>query len=163
MHTVVEKSNLLETVLSYQNVSVIKRISKDMSCSFQEAKEIFDDTKLFLYLCGKYSDSFTPSPRIDEGWHAFILHTKDYFDFCMNYFQKFIHHYPASGDVNIEKSRLQVKNTLNTAYLEFETLSSNWDYCKQSNLTFALEYFDCSNACNNVGCDSCSGNSSCNS
>jgi len=37
----------------------------------------------------------------DEFWHTFLMHTKDYQDFCNRHFGKFIHHIP--GDPMIEK------------------------------------------------------------
>jgi len=29
---------------------------------------------------------------LDELWHAFILHTRDYFDFSLRYFGDYFHH-----------------------------------------------------------------------
>jgi len=32
--------------------------------------------------------------EIDEIWHEFILHTKDYSEFCQRYFGEYVHHQP---------------------------------------------------------------------
>lgn len=37
------------------------------------------------------------SPRIDEVWHAFILFTREYADFCQAVFGEFIHHVPRTS------------------------------------------------------------------
>ncbi len=69
--------------------------------SYPEAKEIFDETKKFLELAVEVQDNeginlFIDRPLfiIDEMWHTFILHTKQYIDFCFKNFSKFIHHRP---------------------------------------------------------------------
>ena len=38
--------------------------------------------------------TLSPSPEVDAFWHAFILHTKDYIDFCQRHFGHYIHHEP---------------------------------------------------------------------
>ncbi|MEL6868036.1 MAG: hypothetical protein AAFP19_26670 [Bacteroidota bacterium] len=53
--------------------------------------------KKFLFLAAKHGDSqriFTHEALfiIDEMWHTFILFTKEYHDFCMKYFGRFLHH-----------------------------------------------------------------------
>ncbi|WP_413809807.1 glycine-rich domain-containing protein [Streptomyces sp. OE57] len=40
------------------------------------------------------SQPLTPSKTIDIGWHTFILHTRDYADFCQRVAGHFIHHVP---------------------------------------------------------------------
>jgi hypothetical protein len=37
------------------------------------------------------------SPEIDEVWHAFILFTREYADFCQQAFGMFIHHVPRTS------------------------------------------------------------------
>lgn len=36
----------------------------------------------------------SPSPLVDDGWHAFILHTRDYAEFCERVAGRFLHHVP---------------------------------------------------------------------
>ena len=33
---------------------------------------------------------------LDEVWHTFILYTKDYSQFCLEYFGRYIHHAPTT-------------------------------------------------------------------
>ncbi|MEV4501565.1 glycine-rich domain-containing protein [Streptomyces klenkii] len=40
----------------------------------------------------------SPSPLVDDFWHAFILRTKAYADFCHDTFGKFVHHQPGFLD-----------------------------------------------------------------
>jgi hypothetical protein len=53
--------------------------------------------KSFLYDCHRSDVPLSPSERVDEGWHNFILFTKDYADFCQSNFGHFIHHTPLDG------------------------------------------------------------------
>lgn len=39
----------------------------------------------------------SPSPQVDVGWHAFVLHTRDYMEFCTRVAGRFIHHTPTAG------------------------------------------------------------------
>ncbi len=40
-------------------------------------------------------DVLTPTPDVDEVWHAHLLHTKDYLRDCMRVFGRFLHHEPS--------------------------------------------------------------------
>ncbi|MCT9090617.1 hypothetical protein N4G70_17395 [Streptomyces sp. ASQP_92] len=40
----------------------------------------------------------SPSPLVDDFWHAFLLHTKAYQDFCERTLGKFVHHQPGFLD-----------------------------------------------------------------
>ncbi|MGW8728379.1 glycine-rich domain-containing protein [Streptomyces sp. NPDC055808] len=40
----------------------------------------------------------SPSPTVDDFWHAFLLHTKAYQDFCEQTLGKFVHHQPGFLD-----------------------------------------------------------------
>lgn len=39
----------------------------------------------------------SPSHLVDIGWHAFILHTREYAAFCQRVAERFIHHAPTDG------------------------------------------------------------------
>jgi hypothetical protein len=64
----------------------------------EEALEIFEETKKWLFLAAQIEDDrlFIDQPLliIDEMWHTFILHTKQYYNFCFSNFKKLIHHLP---------------------------------------------------------------------
>ncbi len=40
----------------------------------------------------------SPSPLVDDFWHAFLLHTKAYQEFCAGTLGKFVHHQPGFLD-----------------------------------------------------------------
>ncbi|GAA3766700.1 glycine-rich domain-containing protein [Streptomyces chiangmaiensis] len=62
--------------------------------------------------CGRHTDdgiaiaasgqqpgrSLAPSELVDHGWHAFILHTADYAQFCERIVGRFVHHVPTDED-----------------------------------------------------------------
>jgi len=49
----------------------------------------------FLAACAANPGAgLAPSPEVDKGWHAFILHTADYAEFCDRVVGRFIHHLP---------------------------------------------------------------------
>jgi hypothetical protein len=51
------------------------------------------------------------SPEADEVWHAFILFTREYAEFCQDAFGMFIHHVPRT-------SRSPLRNLSSAAFLE---------------------------------------------
>ncbi|NSC22953.1 hypothetical protein FM076_17990 [Streptomyces albus subsp. chlorinus] len=48
----------------------------------------------FLAAGTQTAEPLSPSPIVDEFWHAFILHTEAYAEFCDQTFGRFIHHRP---------------------------------------------------------------------
>jgi hypothetical protein len=57
-----------------------------------EAETLFEQLESFL---GSGTGSCrVPSKAVDDAWHAFILHTREYAIYCMNQFGRFIDHVP---------------------------------------------------------------------
>ena len=162
MEKITQTKNLLAEVMKYHNEGVVRRISKDTECEYSKAFEIFQDTKRFLFLCGVHGGGLAPSVNIDEGWHSFILFTKDYFDFCLNFFGDFIHHYPNPENFDRAKGLQQVHRTLELAKSEFGELSYNWNYMKKGELvmegTCSIDA-----PCSDNPCTSCSPTTNCQS
>lgn len=75
---------------------IINRLIKEKGWLKEEAAEIVELYKRFLFLHKKYGDQYqlAPSPEMDEVWHAHILYTKDYNEHCMQLYGKFLHHQP---------------------------------------------------------------------
>ena len=106
----------LDEVLSYQNDKIPKKFINHFKISFEESKDIFIELKKWLWLCAlNYEDKLNNKPNtphcitsiestriIDEMWHMFILFTKDYKEFCEQYFNCYIHHFP---EVNLIDSK----------------------------------------------------------
>jgi hypothetical protein len=99
----------LEDVLAYQNKWVLKRFKQ--ACHWfegtdEEAQLIFEDLKRFLWLYASVEQERKENPDldladisiadnmeiIDEMWHAFILYTQFYEEFCQKYFGMYMHH-----------------------------------------------------------------------
>jgi hypothetical protein len=94
----------LEEILAYKNELAIKRFKQIRPDAAEEADLIFDDLKRFLWLVATQEErkakgedvpdlSFAGSMIIlDDMWHAFILWTSFYTEFCDEYFGGYIHH-----------------------------------------------------------------------
>ncbi|MFF0254285.1 glycine-rich domain-containing protein [Micromonospora zamorensis] len=55
---------------------------------------ILDQALAFLGACAVTAEPIGPSALVDIGWHTFILHTRDYAEFCHRIAGRFIHHEP---------------------------------------------------------------------
>ena len=93
----------LEAVLAYKHPAVVARYLKDFGGDQSAAEELFLELMRWLYCCARATEpgkraaivSMYPEIlRIDDMWHIFILHTRDYAGFCERYFGRFIHHDP---------------------------------------------------------------------
>lgn len=90
---------LLTDVVAYQHEGVIKRFCYDNpGFSSEQIQQDFQDLLAWLWLNVKRRKSgyktymFGPLKHLDNLWHLFILHTRDYFDFCHQFFNEYIHH-----------------------------------------------------------------------
>lgn len=78
---------------------LVRRVIKDEDIARPLAERIMNQTLAFLLLCAREPDgNFSPSPLVDIGWHAFVLYTKPYADFCEEVSGRFIHHAPSDVD-----------------------------------------------------------------
>ncbi|WP_192902204.1 glycine-rich domain-containing protein [Micromonospora globbae] len=55
---------------------------------------IMDQALAFLAACANATEPLGPSDLVDIGWHTFILHTREYADFCERIAGRFVHHQP---------------------------------------------------------------------
>lgn len=65
------------------------------------ADRVVEQALSFLSACALNPNArLAPSRLVDAGWHAFLLHTADYAEFCQRIAGRFIHHLPtpSSGD-----------------------------------------------------------------
>ena len=87
----------LTDLLKYRNDDVLSRFTDLFDVTEDVAKDIFTETKKFLFIC-RHPDVFIPDELliVDEMWHNFILFTKEYQDFCARYFGGYLHHSPSS-------------------------------------------------------------------
>ncbi|MGL5741305.1 MAG: hypothetical protein ACRCXC_01505 [Legionella sp.] len=89
----------LAAVLHYKNKRVIEYFcSYHPESTSADAELLFTDLLAWLWLnqhrawLGKKTYLFGPLLILDEMWHSFILHTRDYFNFSMHYFDAYVHH-----------------------------------------------------------------------
>jgi hypothetical protein len=81
-------------IAGYRNPEVVLRIAERACCSFEQGDTRFREMLAWLAHVARTGHQTAPSQRIDLAWHEFILFTKDYQAFCLNYFGRFIHHVP---------------------------------------------------------------------
>lgn len=86
--------------------SIVKYFAQKNNVSVDCAQQIFDELAEFLKNAA--SSVRRPSKRLDEAWHIFILHTKEYTDFCTSNFGRFIHHVPDSDRVRNKDRRTSI-------------------------------------------------------
>jgi hypothetical protein len=100
----------LQNIAGFESHAVLGTFKKNFHVTQEEASDIFGETKKWLYLCrlAYQNPSSDPAPTrmvitkelsiIDEMWHAFILNTREYHDFCTHFLGAFIHHVPILMD-----------------------------------------------------------------
>lgn len=75
------------------------RVQIDENTDPGTADRIVEQTLAFLAACALNPGArLVPSKMVDAGWHAFILHTCEYAEFCHRIAERFIHHRPAAPD-----------------------------------------------------------------
>lgn len=89
----------LTAILNYKNEQVVAHFCQfHPEYSIQEGNELFTDLLAWMWLnrkrlsMGKSTYLFGPLLIIDQLWHSFILHTRDYHTFSNHYFGDYFHH-----------------------------------------------------------------------
>ncbi len=140
----------INLALSYENDEIIKKFSSEQSIEMDLAREYFIEVKKFLYLCCNTTEILAPSFEIDKIWHTFILFTKEYRLYCINFLGKFIDHVPQVPETNLASSENYLSNTIHNYFEVFGALDNRiW----QLPTTYEVKNFD----------DSCSSYISCSS
>ena len=103
-------------IMRYSNMAVVNRYAHDHQVAVEEAHILFEETKKFLAVCASEADGdiekMSPSDKQDQMWHTFVLHTKDYMDFCYEMFGVYLHHQPCTGTrehVSPEQSKMKAE------------------------------------------------------
>jgi anti-sigma regulatory factor (Ser/Thr protein kinase) len=86
------------------------RVMADEGHDRDTAERIVEQALAFLMACARYPDGhLSPSETVDAGWHAFVLHTADYAEFCDRIAGRFIHHRPnGPGEAASEQQAIGV-------------------------------------------------------
>jgi hypothetical protein len=79
---------------------LVRRIVADEHLDADFAERVVDQALAFLGTCARpHTRALAPSEPVDPGWHAFILHTREYGEFCQGIAGRFLHHVPTeAGD-----------------------------------------------------------------
>ncbi|KTD66085.1 glycine-rich domain-containing protein [Legionella spiritensis] len=93
------KQPALDELLTYENPGVVSYFTHhNPTFSLNASRQLFTDLLGWLWLnalrqqknCPTYF--FGPLLPMDDMWHAFILHSRDYVSFCERYFDGYFHH-----------------------------------------------------------------------
>ena len=132
----------LENVLRYKSDEVVARIAEKMELTLVEAEILFEDTLTFLWLTQQSGGGNDPSPLHDEGWHIFLLFTREYAKFCQEMFGLFVHHTPRRrGDIESGPSSARKTIQAIRQHLDPALLSNNWGWAKEGAIVSEV---DCS-------------------
>lgn len=114
----------LDAIMAYQHLGVVRKLQQS-GMPESEALQLFDDTKRFLFLAATNPKAVRPTSPVDQGWHSFLLFTRDYGQFCEKHFGRFLHHQPILDSKDGNGG--DVEDTVKAAQLVFgENLSPNW-------------------------------------
>lgn len=84
----------LNQILNYTHPRVVERHAHDHGVSQEVAARRFEGLKQFLAIAAIVPGRKVTSQPIDAIWHTFLLFTKDYRGFCMDYLGRFVEHEP---------------------------------------------------------------------
>lgn len=65
--------------------------------SAEDAAERTRELTRFLALSAEHGELPMISSAVDEAWHAFLLFTREYEEFCRTQFGRFLHHCPTTS------------------------------------------------------------------
>jgi hypothetical protein len=86
--------------LDYNAPFLIEKLVKDRIVETpEEAEALFTEVKRYIVICAidHTKGWHMYSLRIDECWHQFILFTRQYVEFCKQYFGRYIPHSPSNA------------------------------------------------------------------
>ncbi|MEV7867504.1 hypothetical protein AB0P17_15685 [Streptomyces sp. NPDC088124] len=73
--------------------ATVQRANPGMDAALTE-RIVLEALKFVATAAGRSSGRMAPSPVVDEGWHALILHTRVYADLTARLGGTFVHHIP---------------------------------------------------------------------
>ncbi|MFJ7155892.1 glycine-rich domain-containing protein [Streptomyces sp. NPDC101118] len=101
MATVVDVSAALRRGRDLVEPELFERLAAFCADEYElergEADRVMDQALAFVWVIGDTgADDMAPSAAVDPGWHTFMLHTREYADWCADRFGRFVHHAPNS-------------------------------------------------------------------
>lgn len=87
-------STPIHEIMAYRHDNVLSRYIRDYGATRENAALCFEALKQFLIVCAVGEGGKTSSQPVDDMWHTFLLFTRDYREFCLEHFGRFIDHRP---------------------------------------------------------------------
>lgn len=123
----------LKHILQYTHPGVIARYTHDYPNNQLAGKEALTQLIQYLWLSKKHQFEQLKNPtskalqfeclmhpemhEIDDMWHTFLLFTKDYSDFCQQYFDAFVHHSPiVDNEISHSENEIECARYLSYIY-----------------------------------------------
>jgi hypothetical protein len=116
----------ISSALAYTNSKVVQRLQANYGYSEATANQIFFDTKQFLVMCAFENGKFTPTRSIDQGFHEFLMYSRDYDEYCHNYLPKKVHHVPDELNTAVDGTRAVRTLEAGERFFGKNLLSNNW-------------------------------------
>lgn len=85
-------------LMAYRNEDVLRRYMEDNKKSREEAERAWTAFLQFMAVCMFKNARVTATPTADGIWHSFLLHTKQYREFCDQFMGGFVDHEPTSDE-----------------------------------------------------------------
>jgi hypothetical protein len=136
----------LDNLIKYQHKGVINRFQEEYPNNNKIPETIFMDLMKVLWVRQKHALDRETHPDnsdfdfkffivrpafeyIDNMWHIFLLYTKDYKNFCSQYFSEFIDHNPTTDD---EKhfiiTLFNIGNHITNRFIGFQMLTDTINF-----------------------------------
>ena len=110
----------LAYALHYPMTEILSRYEEETGLSPDTCKEHEVELKRYLYLCSIYPErTLGMRGPVDELWHLFIIHTRQYHDFCNNLCGMYIHHSPTDPTDKLESTTSEYGTTLDLYTMTF--------------------------------------------
>lgn len=103
-------SEIYQLIQTEPLTSTINRLLMIDGWSPKHIPEAIKQYRNYIFLIRKWGHQYKlpPSVDIDDVWHAHILHTREYTEFCNTIFGHYLHHDPhTEGDFKTAKIKLQ--------------------------------------------------------
>jgi hypothetical protein len=110
MTTTARVEEVYSEALAFEAPFLIEKLVKDQVVeSEDEARALFREVKRYLVMTA--TDRTVAwamySLRVDHIWHQFILFTRQYIDYCLRHFDRYIQHAPSTSPTPEDKEQLR--------------------------------------------------------
>jgi hypothetical protein len=119
--------------LAYEAPFLIEKLLKERIVeTADDGHDLFFEVKKFIVLTQSDNSKAWEmySLRVDEVWHQFILFTKQYTEFCTQYFGRYVHHSPGNAPESAARADSEPMSfeTFQSLYSDYfgETLPHAW-------------------------------------